>query len=161
MYSAIDEINVTKNLLIAMGLQLTPDGNVINQETKSQLVFENYAIKANDDPNRPIYISKYDVRLEPLNPQSTKILERLFASFINSEVEYGNIPEVNGYYCDKNMEVSCDDLYKLVIKFSDGTRMETDWFRNKGLCYLQAIFVIDGTFFDFDLHRYDSEPEKK
>lgn len=159
MYSQLDEALVTKNLLVAMGFQLTPEGNIVDQETRSQIAFENTALKANDNPNVPLYISKYDTRLEPLNPLNTKILERLFALFTEKEIEYGNIPEINGYYCDKNTEILDDDLYQLVVKFSDGTKMKSDWFRNKGLCYLQSIFVIDGTFIDLDLHRYDSEKE--
>lgn len=163
MYNASDEIELTKNLLMAMGVDIQKGSyNLIDQEDKTQLIFEGKAIKANNDPSQSLYISKYDIKLEPCNPKCTKLMERLFGRFIDKEVEIENIPEMQTYYFDKDVEIykvkrteNEINKYKLNIKYADGTHWEGNWFYNKILCYVEAIFTIDGTFLGIDLRPFD------
>lgn len=159
MYSAKDEIELTRDLLIAMGIEIHPISHaLIDQETKSQLNFENKIIKANNDPNKDVYITEYDIKLEPANPKCTKLMERLFGRFIDAEVEMENIPEMQAYYFDKDEE---SNKYRLVIKRIDGVKWLSNWYYNKIICYVEAILSIDGTFVDRDLVPFDIPQDER
>ena len=62
------------------------------------------------------------------------------------------------HFIDKNEE---DRLYRLNIKYEDGTKWVGNWYLNKILCYLEAIFSIDGTFDDIDLKIYDVDQDEE
>ena len=159
MYSAKDEIELTRDLLVAMGIEIHSVSHVlIDQETKSQLNFENKIIKANNDPNKDLYITDYDIKLEPANPKCTKLMERLFGRFIDNEVEMGNMPEMQAYYFDKDEE---SNKYRLVIKRIDGVKWLSNWYYNKIICYVEAILSIDGTFVDRDLVPFDIPQDER
>jgi len=159
MYDQNESIEITRNLLIALGLEIQSGTNiVIDQETKSQLSFEKKFIKANTNPESALYVSDYDIRLEPLNPKCTKLIERLFGKFLDdsSSEDIQNIPEVLTYYFDRDEEA---DKYRLTIKFADGSMWIGNWYFNKVICYDEAIFSIDGTFSGINLAQYDIEQE--
>lgn len=161
MFDRNESVNVTRKFLIALGMELQPSTNtLVDQETKSPIYFEGKIVKANNDPDKALYISDYDVKLDPLDPKCTKIVERLFGKFLddNSSPDMKNIPEVLAYFFDKNEE---DRLYRLNIKYEDGTKWVGNWFLNKILCYLEAIFSIDGTFDDIDLKIYDVDQDEE
>ena len=161
MFDRNESVNVTRKFLIALGMELQPSTNtLVDQETKSPIYFEGKIVKANNDPDKALYISDYDVKLDPLDPKCTKIVERLFGKFLddNSFPDMQNIPEVLAYFFDKNEE---DRLYRLNIKYEDGTKWVGNWFLNKILCYLEAIFSIDGTFDDIDLKIYDIDQDEE
>ena len=152
---------ITRDLLIVLGIEIHDTTNLlIDQETKSQLNFEGKFIKANTDPNKALYISDYDIKLDPLNPKCTKIMERLFGKFLDdaSSEDMQSIPEVLSYFFDK----SDDDIgkYRLTIKFADGTSWIGNFYMNKILCYVEAILSIDGTFADTDLRPYDVDQDE-
>lgn len=160
MFDLNESLNVTRKLLIALGLEIQKETNtLIDQETKSQLSFDNKFIKANTNPDKALYISEYDVKLDPLNPKCTKIIERLFGKFLDdsSSEDIQNIPEVTTYFFDKN---EIDGKYRLTIKFIDGSSWIGNWYSNKIICYNEAIFSIDGTFNDIDLTIYDIDQEE-
>lgn len=152
---------ITRDLLIVLGIEIHDTTNLlIDQETKSQLNFEGKFIKANTDPNKALYISDYDIKLDPLNPKCTKIMERLFGKFLDdaSAEDMQSIPEVLTYFFDKS-----DDgfgKYRLTIKFADGTSWIGNYYMNKILCYVEAILSIDGTFADTDLRPYDVDQDE-
>ena len=159
MFDLSESVEVTRKLLIALGIELQPGTNLlIDQETKSQLSFEGKFIKANINSDRAVYISDYDVKLDPLNPKCTKIVERLFGKFLDdsSSEDVQNIPEVLSYFFDKDKE---NNKYRLTIKFADGSCWIGNWYMNKIICYDEAIFSIDGAFADIDLRVYDIDQE--
>lgn len=161
MFDMDANIEITRKLLIALGIELQQETNVlIDQDTKSQLSFEGRFVKANINPEKALYVSEYDVKLEPLNPKCTKLIERLFGKFLDdsSSEDIGNIPEVTTYFFDKDEETT---KYRLTIKFVDGTSWTGNWFLNKILCYDEAIFAIDGTFIeDVDLRIFDIDQDE-
>ena len=155
-YSEVTEI--TRNLLIALGIEIQRDTNVlIDQDTKDQLTFENLFIKANIDLDKALYISEYDIKLDPLDPKCTKLIERLFGKFLDdqSSEDIGNIPEVLTYFFDVDESDPEIKKYKLIIKFENGSKWEGNWYINKIICYDEAIFSINGTFMDIDLRPFD------
>ena len=118
MFDRNESVNVTRKFLIALGMELQPSTNtLVDQETKSPIYFEGKIVKANNDPDKALYISDYDVKLDPLDPKCTKIVERLFGKFLddNSSPDMQNIPEVLAYFFDKNEE----DMHKTFNKMHD------------------------------------------
>lgn len=155
MFDRNESVEITRNLLIALGIDIQESTNtLIYQDTKSPISFEGKAVKANNDINKSLYISEYDIKLEPLDPKCTKLVERLFSKFLDdsSAPDMQIIPEVLVYFFDKNDE---DGTYRVCIKYEDGTRWVGNWYINKILCYIEAIFNIDGTFADTDLRKFD------
>lgn len=161
MFDQNESVEITRKLLIALGIEIQAGTNLlIDQDTKSQLSFEGKFIKANTNPDRALYVSEYDVKLDPLNPKCTKIMERFFGKYLDdaSSEDLQNIPEVLSYFFDKSEEEIT--RYRLTIKFADGTCWVGNWYLNKIICYDEAIFSIDGTFADIDLRIYDIEQDK-
>ena len=152
MFDQNESVEVTRKLLIALGIEIQAGTNLlIDQETKSQLSFEGKFIKANTNPDKALYISEYDVKLDPLNPKCTKIMERFFGKYLDdaSSEDIQNIPEVWSDFFDTSDG-----------KFADGTCWVGNWYLNKIICYDEAIFSIDGTFANIDLRIYDIEQDE-
>ena len=153
-------MEITRKLLIALGLEIQQDTNMLyNQDTKSALFFEGLAIKANIDPNKSLFIGENEVRFEPLDPKYTKLMERMFGQFLEDSEENGYTTHCTTYYFD--MDTSGDvRKYRLTIKFAPLTpgvenRWEGNWYINKVIGFTEAIFAIDGTFDDVNLLPYD------
>lgn len=151
-----ESIMISKKLLMALGLELQEGTNVcVDQDTKSIISFEDKFVKAHTNPDKPLYIDEeHEVKLSPLDPKCTKMLERFFGKFLNDNEEDENLPHCLSYYFDQNKE---DKKHKLNVKFESTTMpsYEGSFFYNKILCYLEAIFKLDGTFEDIDLSIYD------
>lgn len=161
MFDQNESVEITRKLLIALGVEVQPGTNLlIDQDTKSQLSFEGKFIKANTDPDKALYISDYDIKFDPLNPKCTKIVERFFGKYLDdaSSEDIQNIPEVLSYFFDKSDEEITH--YRLNIKFGDGTSWIGNWYLNKVICYVEAIFSIDGTFSDLDLRPFDVDQDE-
>src|SRR5699024_6329980 len=78
-----ESIELTRKLLIAMGLELQRGTNIlIDQDTKSYISFSGKFVKANNDVNKSLYVSEYDIKLDPLDPKCTKVMECLFAKYL-------------------------------------------------------------------------------
>lgn len=153
MFNQIDEMELTKKILYSIGLEIQSNTNaLIDQETGTQINFDGKVLKANTDPNKQLYISKYDVKLEPANPKCTKLIERLFGYFIDREYEEENIAEMKAYYFDKDFD---NNKYRLCIKFADGVKWVGEWYNNKIFGYIQAILQINGAFSHEDLSPFD------
>ena len=153
MFNQTDEMELTKKILYSIRLEIQPKTNaLIDQETGTQINFDGKVLKANTDPNKQLYISKYDVKLEPANPKCTKLIERLFGYFIDREYEEENIAEMKAYYFDKDFD---NNKYRLCIKFADGVKWIGEWYNNKIFGYIQAILQINGAFSHEDLTPFD------
>ena len=129
MYTNMDEMTLVSNLLYALGLSINSGNNsLIDQET--------------------------DIKLEPVNPKSGKLMKSLFGFFLNKEEELGEIPHPLSYYFDDKTEN--DELrHRLVIKYSNGTYYYGNWYKNKCVGYCEAILSIDGSFPLMDFNIFD------
>ena len=157
MFTHTEEIALTKDLLIVLGMKTKEDGSLIYSETGGPVLCNNKPIKVKTDPNKPVYISKHDEQLEVVNPGCTKLMELLFATFIRGEQENENIPEVQLYYFDKipKQTETEGDKNVLVIKYENGTVWQGNAYFNKIISYIEAMFVIDGAFSDRDIRMFD------
>ena len=153
MFDDKDVAEITRNILIALGVEVQKGNNLLfYQDSKSPIFFESHPVKANINPNLALFTDKDDVRFNPLDPKCTKLTERFFGKFLDDNAEEGNTASVSTYYFDKNKD---DGKYKLIIKFEDGSQYEGNWYINKIICFDEAIFNIDGTFSETDLYTYD------
>lgn len=151
---------ILRCLLIALGWEIQPNTNIIiDQMTKNQITCGDKFLKASIDPNKLLYISEHDVKLEPLNPKCTKMMEWIFAKFLDNESseEIGNIPEVFSYSFDKDPETK---KYQLRIVFHSGSPWTGNWYFNKIICFTEAIFSLEETFAGIDLRPYDIPKEE-
>ena len=160
MITVNDELELTRKLLIALGMSVKDDGSLVYSESGGPVTCDNMSIKINTFENPTVYTSKHDIKLELLNPACTKLMELLFATFIRDEESYGNIPEVQVYYFDrlKSIEEDVPDENRLTIKYSNGIKWEGNPYYNKMLTYIEAILTIDGAFAFDDLRMFDIEP---
>ena len=159
MFTTRDELELTRDLLIALGMTVKEDGSLIYSETRGPVVCDNMSIKLNTYENPTVYISKHDIKLEVLNPACIRLMEMLFATFLRDEEEYGNIPEVQVFYFDRlrSVEDGIPDKSKMTIKYANGTKWEGNAYYNKMLTYIEAIFAIDGAFALNDLRMFDTD----
>ena len=157
MVNVNDVITITRHLLMALGLEVESNScKLVDQFTKNQLMFNGKFLKVNLNPMKPVYLSEDDICLEILNPKYTGVVEKLFGKFLEYEAseEMQNIPETLVYFFDK-----IDNKYGLVIKFVDGSRWIGNLYYNKILSYIEAIFSLEGTFYNTDLRPYDFEDQ--
>ena len=100
MFDRNESVNVTRKFLIALGMELQPSTNtLVDQETKSPIYFEGKIVKANNDPDKALYISDYDVKLDPLDPKCTKIVERLFGKFLDDNHSKNTFTCLSNRFC--------------------------------------------------------------
>lgn len=84
MYTQMDEINLTNDLLCVLGLSINQTDNIlIDQDTQQPLLFEGKNIKATNNPIKPAYISENDVKLEPVNPRAVRLMNRIFGYYLD------------------------------------------------------------------------------
>lgn len=153
MFDDREIARVTRDVLIALGIEVQKANNLLfYQDSKSPIFFESHPVKANINPDLALFTDKDDVRFNPVDPRCTKLMERFFGKFLDDNAEEENIANALTYYFDKDKD---DGRYKLTIKFDDGTQYEGNWYINKVICFLEAIFQIDGTFAETDLSIYD------
>lgn len=145
MYTQMDEINLTNDLLCVLGLSINQTDNIlIDQDTQQPLLFEGKNIKATNNPIKPAYISENDVKLEPMNPRAVRLMNRIFGYYLDKAASDGDIKKSISFNFD---EVDPETkLFKLVVKFFDGTKYESMPYRNRSLLYTATIMELDGSF---------------
>lgn len=160
--SSADEINIVKDLLIVLGLEIQPEDNsIVDQDTKSQIKYEGKSIRANNDINNILVIGEGDIKFEPTNPRCSGLMEKMFGRFLDNEQEEGNIPEVLVYFFDRDVTDEEIPIYRLNVK-TTSYKWTGPWYYNKVLCYTDAIFSLDGTFaFNNDRLRWFDDPNTR
>ncbi len=157
MFNRIEANEVARKLLIVLGLEIEKRTSIlVDQESKNQLSFEGKFIKINIDHTKSLFLSEHDVQLDFFKPECTRIVERLFGRYLDMESseEIQNLPEVLSYYFDRTCDTD-DDRCRLTIKFGDGNKWEGNWYRNKIICFDEALLRLDEVFQDINLYPYD------
>lgn len=153
MFNDKDVADITRNLLIALGIEIQKGSNILfYQESKNTIFFDNHPVKANIDSNSALFIDKDDVRFNPLDPRCTKLMDRFFARYLEDSSEEGNLPVCSTYFFDKDKDTG---NYMLHVRFEDGSEYKGNWYINKIICLIEAVFSLDGTFADINLKPYD------
>ena len=143
MFNDKDVADITRNLLIALGIEIQKGSNILfYQESKNTIFFDNHPVKANIDSNSALFIDKDDVRFNPLDPRCTKLMDRFFARYLEDSSEEGNLPRDTGNYM-------------LHVRFKDWSEYKGNFYINKIICLIEAVFSLDGTFADINLRPYD------
>lgn len=137
--------DILQKLIIALGYEIQPKTNIlIEQETETQLTFEGKFIKASIDPNKALYLSDNDIKLEPLNPKCTKLVKKLFEKFLDT-----NFPVHTTYHIESQVDPETNQKkYRLTTRIITDKTRDTigNWYFNQIICYDESIFILEGSF---------------
>lgn len=153
MYDKSAEATIVQALIYEIGLSIDSENRIIDQDTMRPIRFMDKNVKGTSDPTKRVYISEYDVKLEPLNKMNTKLMNSLFGLFLDKEQEEENIVNFHSFYLDD--EDGNTNRTRVVVKCSKDMYY-SDYFFNRSLMYCDAILKIGGSF-RLDLHLFDEE----
>lgn len=162
MYTQLDEINLTNDLLCVLGLSVNRTDNIlIEQETNNPFLFENKNIKATNNLTKQAFIGPNDIKLEPVNPKCVKLMNRLFGYFLDKACENGDLMKAVSFNFDEADKEA--GTYVLVVKFADGSKFFTPPWRNRSLLYTEAIMDLDGSFppRDYSIFEIDEDVDTR
>lgn len=149
----IDYTPLRNKLLGEIGLDVTRDGHVIDQDTSEQIYFNQRALKVIDNPEQKL--NRSEIPFDPIN--DSKLMTRLFSHF-NSKLEEDGLPSVSIFY---GVEPP-DAEGKAVIEAKDTENKiyRSKPYMNDSLRTADVLLQIAGER-DVDLHEYDAPPPKQ
>ena len=146
-----DPYEMTYNLLNAIGLSIDGNGYVYDQDTRIHLLYQGKKIKASIDPNNPAYAGEGEITMDLIHDM--KLANMILLYFIDKESNLGDLSIVSQFI----EEVPNGKLTALGIKKTDGSSIITEYYTNKALKYIEAVFLLDGE--KIYLHNFDSLEE--
>lgn len=146
-FNTIEEL--TYALLNEIGLSLTPDGIIYDQDTKNAITCANKQIKASINPTKPVYQSEFTVVFDPLN---FKIMNYFLSYYFNKEENLGEF-KINAFGFLDNGLKGQDCKTNIRVKFAGGGVLESKYYNNKALKICDIILRLGG--YDPDLYNFD------
>lgn len=137
-------------LFMEIGLSINNNQYLIDQDTGQTLQFKDKYIKATVEPV-PIYAGKTDILFEP--ERNYGLMEKLLGYYIDKESNsdegdrIGYIANYTEYFPDKTKQ-------RVVIKTARGD-IATQFYHNLYLAYMEAIFLLSGSFNNLTLSNFD------
>lgn len=152
-FENIEELNY--NLLNAVGLSTLPNGNIVDREIgNAQIKFDGKNMKANIDPNNIHYAGEGEIMLDVLSNLKMSIV--LLGHLLDKN-KYFDDKEIYSYYTEE-LEVDCGlKKTQLVIMFIDKSTVASNFYYNKSLAYIDAIFKLEDSI-EVDLSNFDIPP---
>ena len=152
------------HLLLEMGLGIDKAQHIYDQTTGDTLSWKDKYIKV-DVNDQPIYAGKDEVIFSI--DENFNLMMNMFAHFLDTVANDDDINISVVAHFVEHMDTP-DGLLKsrLNIKYNtkDGALtnqiMVTSWFSDPWLCYLEAIFLLNGNA-GFDLSNFDQERERR
>lgn len=126
------------NLFNAIGLSINYDGKLYDQDTCTELLYNNHFIKAATTPTA-IYAGKNDVIFDPY--KNYNIMVVLFGYWLDKELAMNNM---NIGYLSQYIEDNKDDddqKQRFVLKTNQGEYV-SKWYYNLWLGYAEIILAI-------------------
>ena len=130
-----------RNLIMEMGLEVSPDGYLRDQDTKDVIRYKDKYIKVSITPE-PVYGGITDVVLELHN--SFDIIQKLFGYYLDyaKNTEDGDITgEIVGWGID---ELKDRSKQSIIVRTRYRGDIVTDYYFNILLAFCDAIFKIAG-----------------
>lgn len=145
-------------LINEIGLSITENGVIVDQDTMISLKFGDKEIKASVDINKPVYESEFVSVLDPLN--NMKLMNMLLGYYLEKEKAIGNLEPLS-FSTDElvkhgptNVTVRCGSskvsLYDVSSKY----------YNNRCLKFSDIILKL-GNDRDVDLSNFDSIIEEE
>lgn len=148
----IDYTPLRNKLLGEIGLDVTKDGLVIDQDTSEQIYFNQKALRVVDTPDQKL--NRSEVPFDPIN--DSKLMTRLFSHF-NTKLEEDGLPSVSIFYGveppDKDGKASIE------AKDTENNIYRSKSYMNDSLRTADVLLQIAGEQ-DVDLHEYDAPPKQ-
>ena len=143
------------NLFLIIGLSIDAEQHLYDQDTGAKLNFKGKYIKAAINENIPVYAGKNDIVFDP--SKNYAIMVTLLGYYLDKESK--SIDGDNIGFISQGMEDSPDrEYHRLFIQTSKKGRIESDWYQNSYLGFLDCIFKLDGQ--NVDLHNFDFREEE-
>ena len=142
------------NLFMVIGLAIDNEQHLYDQDNESKLNFKGKYIKASIN-DIPVYAGRNDIVFDPA--KNYGIMATLLGYYLDKESnsEYG---DQIGFISQGNEDSPDREFHRMFIQTSKKGRIESDWFHNAYLGFLDCIFKLDGQ--NVDLHNFDIGEEK-
>ena len=151
-YNTIGELNY--NLFMTIGLAINADQHLYDQDTMKELNFNGKYIKASIN-DIPVYAGRNDVVFEP--SRNYKLMATLFGYYIDKETNSEEGDKV-GFISQGNEDSKDREFHRLFVDTKRYGRVESDWYQNGYLGFIDCIFKLDGQ--NIDLHNFDIREER-
>lgn len=153
------ECKLITDLLITLGYSIKSDtGLIYTQESGRPVLFDGKNIKAVKQPDKSIYISPNDIKLEPLNPKCNRLMKKLMLYYLELSADEGELADMVVYSLNSRKDGE-EELYSLEVKFKDGSVICTKEYKHSILCYSDIILNLDGSYGNVDLSYFDTKLE--
>lgn len=137
-----ENISLSTLVLNEIGLEITNDGFIIDQESREKLMLGNRYFNTT-------YYARSDI--VTFNPNNSKQMAVLFAYFCKKLMYESNV-YIGVIYAKKDMY----GRYVLAVKANGTTEYVSKFYNIEALRYLDLICQLNGGT-DVDLSRYDSD----
>lgn len=146
-----DIYDLTYNILLTSGLDIDTNNYIFDQDNKNILQFQGRKIKTSVNPNSSCYAGQGEITFDILD--NVRLVTTLLGYCIDKETA------TNGFSCLSHFieERQMDDYIKptsLSLKMSDYSVRSTNFYYNKCLKYIHAIFLVYE--YNVDLSNFDS-----
>lgn len=150
------------SILNEIGLAITPDGLVYDQDNMTILKCGGYQIKASVDPRNPAITTDIYLALDPVF--DNKLMQMLLGYYLAKQEFEGNIvaPVISDYTEDIPSYNDFDNLRSKrtsLTVISNGITKTSLLYYQKGLKFSDMILRLGGNDF-VDLRKFDSLPEE-
>ena len=158
-------INTLEDLVYALiseiGLGITPDGLLYDQDSQQILQYNGLQIKASINPNAPAIATNIYAAFDPVF--DPKMMQTMLGYYAQKSEAMGyfsaiaiteSINEVPKY---NNFDHLRTKKSRVTVSLEDGRICSSDYYYQKGLKYSDVILRLGGH--DVDLHKFDSLPE--
>lgn len=142
------------NLFMVIGLGIDNESHLYDQDTEKKLQFKGKYIKATIR-EEPVYAGRNDIVFEPWKNYS--MMAMLTGYYLDKETNSENGDTI-GYIAQGNEDSSDKEFHRMFIQTKFRGRIESDWYRNGYLGFIDCIFKLDGQI--VDIHNFDIKEEQ-
>lgn len=133
------------DLFIELGYGVTPDQYLYDQDTDMPIKYMDKFIKASVD-NTPVYAGKNDIVFDPA--KNYNLIACIFGNFLDKCVNSEDGDILGGYIANYIEDNETRDKQRVVVKTKERGLIESNFYYNIYLAYIDCIFKVTGTIVD-------------
>lgn len=152
-YQSVGELNY--NLFMTIGLGIDSEQHLYDQDSEQKLNYKGKYIKAaiND---MPIYAGRNDIVFDP--SKNYNLMATLIGYYIDKESKSEEGDRI-GFIAQGTEDTPDKEFHRIFVQSSIKGRVESDWYQNGYLGFIDCIFKLDGQ--NIDLHNFDIREEQQ
>ena len=151
-FDTIGEMNF--NLFNTIGLAINQEQHLYDQDTLQELHYKDKYIKSTVQ-DVPVYAGKNDIIFEP--SKNYNLMATLFGYYIDKESASEDGDKI-GYIAQGTEDTPDKEYHRIFVQTARFGRVESDWFLNGYLGFIDCIFKLDGQ--NVDIHNFDIKEVK-